>query len=154
VCKCVLPSGDNPIEVNKYIVYLIIYYILYVIYYISCIIYHISYIILLLKRHDFFFLFAECKEYTTTRLKSCCRKNHLFQGIVSVLSEAPFFLKLGLNILIRRLDSQPVHKMSVYDYIWKNSDPILKLASKVVPSMVPMDNVGVLDMVSLIDGFT
>jgi len=40
--------------------------------------------------------------------------------------------------------------MSVYDYLWTNSDPILKLASKVMPSMVPMDNVGVMDMVSLV----
>ena len=71
-----------------------------------------------------------------------------------MLSEAPFFLKLGMNILIRRTDSQPVLKMSVYDFLWKNSDPILQLAAKMVPSMVPTDNVGVLDMVSLVDSLT
>jgi hypothetical protein len=57
-------------------------------------------------------------------------------------------VKLGLNILMRRLDSEPALKMSVHDYLWKNSDPLLKLAAKLVPSMVPTDNVGVLDMVS------
>jgi hypothetical protein len=116
--------------------------------------YFIDYPQALLKRHDFLLLCAECKEYKTTLLKSCCRKINLFQGIISTLSEAPFFLKIGLNILIRRLDSQPVTKMSVYDYLWKNSDPILQLAAKVVPSMVPIDNVGVLDMVSLVESFT
>ena len=45
-------------------------------------------------------------------------------------------------------------KMPVYDYLWNNSDPILELAAKVVPSMVPMKNVGVLDMVSLVDSLT
>ena len=116
--------------------------------------YFIDYPQVLLKRYDFLLLCAECKEHTNTQLKSCCRKINLFQGIASTLSEAPFFLKLGLNILIRRLDSQPVIKMSVYDYLWKNSDPILRLAAKVVPSMIPTDNVGVLDMVSLVDSLT
>jgi hypothetical protein len=78
----------------------------------------------------------------------------LFQGIISTLSEAPFFLKFGLNLLIRRMDSQPVLKMSVYDYLWKNTDPILQLAAKMVPWMVPIDNVGVLDMVSVVDSLT
>jgi hypothetical protein len=30
VCKCVLPPGDNPIAVNKYIIIIIIIIILYV----------------------------------------------------------------------------------------------------------------------------
>ena len=68
--------------------------------------------------------------------------------MTSVLSEAPFLVRLGLNILIRKLDSQPIIKMSVYDYLWESSDPILKLAAKMVPSMIPTDNVGVLNMVS------
>jgi scavenger receptor class B protein 1 len=68
-------------------------------------------------------------------------------GIATTLSEAPFFLKFALNMLMSRMDSQPVKKMPVYDYLWNNSDPILELAAKVVPSMVPMKNVGVLDMI-------
>jgi hypothetical protein len=52
------------------------------------------------------------------------------------------------------MDSQPLLKMSVYDYLWKNSDPILQLAAKLAPSMVPIDNVGVLDMVSHVDSLT
>ena len=82
------------------------------------------------------------------------QKINLFQGITSFLSEAPFLLKFGLNILIRRLDTQPVSKMSVYDYLLNNSDPLLKLAAKMVPSMIPTENVGVLDMVSLVDSLT
>ncbi|GFG34115.1 hypothetical protein Cfor_05571, partial [Coptotermes formosanus] len=73
--------------------------------------------------------------------------NVALMGITSFLSEAPFIVKLGLNILMRRLDSEPALKMSVHDYLWKNSDPLLKLAAKLVPSMVPTDNVGVLDMI-------
>jgi hypothetical protein len=78
----------------------------------------------------------------------------LFQAITSILSEASVFLKIGLNILIRGLDSQPVVKMSVYEYLWKNSDQILKVSAKLVPWMVPIENVGVLDMVSLFESLT
>jgi len=99
-------------------------------------------------------LCAECKEKKTIGLKSCSRIVNLFQGIVSTLSDASFFVKLGMNLLIRRMDSQPLLKMSVYDYLWKNSDPILQLAAKLVPWMVPIDNVGVLDMVSHVDTLT
>jgi hypothetical protein len=52
------------------------------------------------------------------------------------------------------MGSQPVQKMSVYDYLWKNSDPILKLVAKMAPSMVPTNNLGLLDMVSLVDSLT
>jgi len=59
VCKCVLPPGDNPTAVNKYIIYIYIYilYILYIISYVSYrIIYHhivsyISYIISCIIHH-------------------------------------------------------------------------------------------------------
>jgi hypothetical protein len=74
----------------------------------------------------------------------------MFQGITSFLSEAMFIVKLGVNLLIRGQDTQPVQKMSVHDYLWKNSDKFLKVVSKVAPWMLPMDNVGVLDMVSLL----
>jgi hypothetical protein len=74
--------------------------------------------------------------------------NLLFQGMTSYLANAPFFVKLGLNLVIRRLDSQPLVNISVYNYLWNNSDPLLTLVSKIAPSMIPLDNVGVLDMVS------
>jgi hypothetical protein len=74
--------------------------------------------------------------------------NLLFQGMTSYLANAPFIVKLGLNLVIRRLNTQPMVKMSVYNYLWNNSDPLLTLVSKIAPSMVPIDNLGVLDLVS------
>lgn len=68
--------------------------------------------------------------------------------MTSYLENAPFFVKLGLNLVIRRLDTQPMVKMSVYNYLWNNSDALLSLASKIAPTIVPIDNLGVLDMVS------
>lgn len=68
--------------------------------------------------------------------------------MTSYLANAPFIVKLGLNLVIRRLNTQPMVKMSVYNYLWNNSDPLLTLVSKIAPSMVPIDNLGVLDLVS------
>jgi hypothetical protein len=68
--------------------------------------------------------------------------------MTSYLSSAPFFVKLGLNMLIGRFDMQPVVKISVYNYLWNNTNPILKFANTMAPSMVPIDNVGVFHMVS------
>jgi hypothetical protein len=78
----------------------------------------------------------------------------LFQGITSFLAEANFFVRLGVNLLVRRQDTQPVQKISVYDYLWQNSDTFLQVVSKVAPSMLPIDNVGLLEMVSLVDSLT
>lgn len=75
--------------------------------------------------------------------------NLLFQGIASYLENVPFFLKLGVNLVIRRLDSQPLVKTSVYNYLWNNSDPLLALASNIAPSIIPVDNLGVLHLVSV-----
>ncbi|PNF20587.1 hypothetical protein B7P43_G04866 [Cryptotermes secundus] len=68
-------------------------------------------------------------------------------GIASYLENAPFFVKFGVNLVIRRLDSQPLIKTSVYNYLWNNSDPLLTLASNIAPSIVPVDNLGVLHMI-------
>jgi hypothetical protein len=67
---------------------------------------------------------------------------------MSYLSNAPFIVKLGLNMAIRNLDMQPLVKISVYNYIWNNSDPLLRFGNKMAPSLMPIDNVGVLHMVS------
>jgi hypothetical protein len=70
--------------------------------------------------------------------------------MTSYLANAPFFVKFGLNLVIRRLDTQPLVKISVYNYLWNNSDELLELGSKIAPSMIPIHNVGVLDMVSVL----
>jgi hypothetical protein len=69
--------------------------------------------------------------------------------MATYLAEAPFLVKLGLNLLIRKLDAQPLVKISVYDYLWNNTDPLLKLGHKFAPKFIPFDNVGVFEMVSL-----
>jgi hypothetical protein len=68
--------------------------------------------------------------------------------MTSYLSSAPILAKLGLNMLIRRLDMQPVVKISVYNYLWNNTNPILKFGNRMAPRLVPIDNLGVFHMVS------
>lgn len=68
--------------------------------------------------------------------------------MTSYLSGASFFVKFAFNLVVRKMDMQPLVKISVYDYLWNNSNSLLTFASKMVPNMIPVDNLGVLHMVS------
>ncbi|KDR20475.1 Scavenger receptor class B member 1 [Zootermopsis nevadensis] len=68
-------------------------------------------------------------------------------GMTSYLSGASFFVKFAFNLVVRKMDMQPLVKISVYDYLWNNSNSLLTFASKMVPNMIPVDNLGVLHMI-------
>ncbi|XP_049766991.1 scavenger receptor class B member 1-like [Schistocerca cancellata] len=68
-------------------------------------------------------------------------------GIASYLQDTSFFIKWGYNILMRRLDSQPFVKTTVYNYFWNFTDPVLHFAQTIVPNLVPVTNIGILHMI-------
>ncbi|KAG8334311.1 Belongs to the CD36, partial [Homalodisca vitripennis] len=68
-------------------------------------------------------------------------------GMSSYLWDASFFTKLGFNLLQNRLDSQPLMNTTVYNYFWNLSDPLLKVAHQMVPSIVPVQNMGILHQI-------
>lgn len=68
-------------------------------------------------------------------------------GMASYLWDASFFTKFLFNVLTTNLHSETIVKMSVWDYLWNNSDPILDVARTIAPSMVPVNNMGILSRV-------
>lgn len=66
----------------------------------------------------------------------------------SYLWDASFFTKLGFNLLQNRMDSQPLINTTVYNWLWNLSDPLIKVAHQMAPTMVPVENMGVLHQVS------
>ncbi|XP_054281067.1 scavenger receptor class B member 1-like [Macrosteles quadrilineatus] len=68
-------------------------------------------------------------------------------GMSSYLWDASFFTKLGFNLLQNRLDSQPLMNTTVYNYFWNLSDPLLKVAHQLAPTMVPVQNMGILHQI-------
>lgn len=70
-----------------------------------------------------------------------------FKLVPSFFYDASFFTKFGINLMLRRLNSQTLVNTTIYNYLWNFSDPILDVAQQVAPFMVPTKNMGVLDMV-------
>lgn len=68
-------------------------------------------------------------------------------GMASYLWDASFFTKFLFNVLTKNLQSEMIVKMSVRDYLWNNSDPILEVARTIAPSMVPVNNMGILSRI-------
>lgn len=62
--------------------------------------------------------------------------------------EAPFFTKLGINMMMRSLKSEPFVNTTVFKYLWNETDPMIKFSNNLAPSIVPTQNIGILDRVS------
>ncbi|KAK3926538.1 Scavenger receptor class B member 1 [Frankliniella fusca] len=66
------------------------------------------------------------------------------QGMASYLHDASFLTKLAFNVILRRLDSKPLANVTVQEYMWNLTDPLVDVTRKLVPHLVPVENMGVL----------
>lgn len=57
------------------------------------------------------------------------------------------FAALGLGTLLKSMNSQPMLNLSVYDYLWGYEDPLVRLASNIVPNIINFETFGILDRV-------
>ncbi|KAG8232897.1 hypothetical protein J437_LFUL012810 [Ladona fulva] len=65
-------------------------------------------------------------------------------GMASHLHDQSFVVKMGFNFFLRRFDAQPLVEMSVNEYLWNYTDPMLKFGRRFMPFFVPDDNIGIL----------
>ncbi|KAK6645194.1 hypothetical protein RUM43_001470 [Polyplax serrata] len=68
-------------------------------------------------------------------------------GGASFLSDYSFITKLGFNLIIRRLSPSPFVEITANDYMWNWTDPLVGVAKKLMPHLVPVENLGILDTV-------
>lgn len=54
------------------------------------------------------------------------------------------FAALGLSTLTKSLNSKPILNLTVYDYLWGYDDPLISLASTIVPA-IDFEKFGILD---------
>ncbi|XP_044735258.1 scavenger receptor class B member 1-like [Chrysoperla carnea] len=66
-------------------------------------------------------------------------------GILSALDRSSMFLNLAVNQLTTFLNSQPMLNLTVHEYLWGYDDPLIKLASNVLPSWINFEKLGILD---------
>ncbi|XP_071440804.1 scavenger receptor class B member 1-like [Hetaerina americana] len=65
-------------------------------------------------------------------------------GMASYLHDASFITKMSFNFFLKSFNAQPLVEMSVNDYFWNYSDPMLQTARQLLPFLVPVDNMGIL----------
>ena len=68
-------------------------------------------------------------------------------GMASYLHDAPFLTKMAFNMLLRSLGSRPFWSISVRDYMWNATDPLVNVGKSLVPGLVPTDNLGALAII-------
>ncbi|GLV36662.1 uncharacterized protein CBL_02503 [Carabus blaptoides fortunei] len=73
--------------------------------------------------------------------------NYALIGIASYLHDASFMTKFGFNMILRSMKTNPFMTTTVYNYLWNLTDPILSLAEKFAPTVVPSLNIGILDII-------
>nr|CAD7413618.1 unnamed protein product [Timema poppensis] len=69
------------------------------------------------------------------------------KGIASYLHDPSFLVKFSMNMIMRKLNSQPFVHLTVNDYFWNNTDPLITLGRDLLPFMVPDENLGILNMI-------
>ncbi|CAH2015941.1 unnamed protein product [Acanthoscelides obtectus] len=67
--------------------------------------------------------------------------------IPSYFYDAPFYMKMGVNLMMSRSKSSPFVRTTIQNYLWNETDPILDVCQKLAPSLVPTKNVGILDRI-------
>ncbi|XP_066144769.1 scavenger receptor class B member 1-like [Euwallacea fornicatus] len=66
--------------------------------------------------------------------------------IPAYFHDSSIFLKFAINILLNSYSRKIFLEMSIEDYLWNATDPILVPAEKLAPSLVPTKNVGILNV--------
>jgi hypothetical protein len=69
-----------------------------------------------------------------------------------MLHNSSVFLNLGLATLARYLNSQPLLNLTVHEYLWGYEDPLVSLASTVLPNWIPFTRLGLMERVSALSG--
>ncbi|KAJ8977577.1 hypothetical protein NQ317_016103 [Molorchus minor] len=66
-------------------------------------------------------------------------------SIADVVSEKSYFTRLGLNILIRQTNSQPLVQMTAKEFMFGYSNALMTLGNNFMPSWIYFDKLGLID---------
>ncbi|CAD6995134.1 unnamed protein product [Ceratitis capitata] len=68
-----------------------------------------------------------------------------YLGVMSAASAYSIFATMAVNALTKKFHSRPMLQLSVHDYLWGYEDPLVHLASKVVPSVIHFQRFGLME---------
>lgn len=72
----------------------------------------------------------------------------MFQSIADVVSDKSYFTRLGLNVIIRQTDSQPLVQMTAKEFMFGYKSTLMTLGNQFMPSWIYFDKLGLIDRVS------
>ncbi|CAG4949585.1 unnamed protein product [Parnassius apollo] len=66
-------------------------------------------------------------------------------GMASYLHDSNYFVRTAFRLLVNTHGSEFFVKKTLYEYLWDYRDPVLATSRNIVPSIVPVDNMGFFD---------
>ncbi|CAH0548626.1 unnamed protein product [Brassicogethes aeneus] len=73
-------------------------------------------------------------------------------SIAHVVSDDSYFTKLGLNMLIRQTNSEPLVQMTAKEFMFGYSSTLMTLGNKFMPAWIYFDKLGLIDRMYDFDG--
>ncbi|XP_055537625.1 scavenger receptor class B member 1 isoform X2 [Wyeomyia smithii] len=67
-------------------------------------------------------------------------------GMAAKLQDSNSFVKWGYRLMLSSSGDQVFLNTTIYNYLWNLTSPIMNSARKIVPFMVPLDNIGILSV--------
>lgn len=68
-----------------------------------------------------------------------------YMGITAAASSISIFMAFAVRTLMRQFDAKVMLRVSVHEYLWGYDDPLVNIASKLVPSVINFQKFGLLD---------
>ncbi|XP_054726969.1 scavenger receptor class B member 1 [Anastrepha obliqua] len=68
-----------------------------------------------------------------------------YLGVISAAAGYSFFASMAVNALTKKFNSKPMLELTVHDYLWGYEDPLVHLASKVVPNVIHFQRFGLME---------
>ncbi|KAE8747577.1 hypothetical protein FOCC_FOCC005737 [Frankliniella occidentalis] len=66
-------------------------------------------------------------------------------SITNVMADASLFTRMGVNILVRQTESQPLVEMTAREFMFGYESPLVTLGNKFMPSWIMFDKLGLID---------
>ncbi|XP_059609944.1 scavenger receptor class B member 1 [Phlebotomus argentipes] len=66
-------------------------------------------------------------------------------GISAAAAEMSFFSSLAVSSVLKSFNAEPVINVTAHDFMWGYEDPLVSIASTVVPSFIPFSKIGLVD---------
>lgn len=70
-----------------------------------------------------------------------------FQSIANVVSEEAFYKRIGLNLLIRQTNSEPLVEMTAKEFMFGYKSTLVTLGYHLMPNWIKFNKLGLIDRV-------